>query len=65
MELQPIQSKIYEIRGQRVMLDSTWRNFIKWKHEHSNRQYGAISKDSPGILCLKSPSPNITTSKTV
>lgn len=24
MELQPIQSKIYEIRGQRVMLDSVF-----------------------------------------
>lgn len=29
MELQPIQSKIYEIRGQRVMLDFDWPNSTK------------------------------------
>lgn len=31
MELQIIQNKIYEIRGQKVMLDFDWRNCMQQK----------------------------------
>lgn len=37
-ELKLIQSKIYEIRGQKVMLDLTWQKYTKWKHEFSIRR---------------------------
>ncbi len=50
-QLTAIQNKIYEIRGQRVMLDFDSQHFIKSKPAHSSKRYGATSNIFLKISC--------------
>ncbi len=51
MELQPIQSKIYEIQGQRVMLDRDLAELYQVTTSALNQAVKRNSKRFPPILC--------------
>ena len=50
MELQPIQSKIYEIRGQRVMLDRDLAEVGQPIYEGENETYIEASAENSGSI---------------
>ena len=54
MELQPIQNKIYEIRGQRVMLDRDLAELYGVPTSALNQAVKRNMERSPMILCFNS-----------
>ena len=57
MELQPIQSKIYEIRGQRVMLDFDLAELYQVETKRLKDAISSVSRAT--ILCLYSRKKNM------
>ena len=51
-QLQVIQSKIYEIRGQKVMLDFDLASLYETETKYLKRSVKTISKDFHQISCL-------------
>ena len=52
MELTVIQQKIYEIRGQKVMLDFDLARFMEQRQESWNSLFAEIKIISQKILCF-------------
>lgn len=61
MDIQIIQNKIYEIRGQRVMLDFDLAALYQVTTSALNQAVKRNIKRFPEILCFSSPRGNSTT----